>query len=507
MTRNTTKLKFKRESGILLHPTSLPSKYGIGDFGKEAYDFVDFLFKSKQKLWQVLPLNPVGYGNSPYSCLSAFAGNPLLISIDKLLDQGLLTIPDVEDIPQFSARRVQYSEVKLFKDKVLKKAFHHFQDRGDKTGFNNFIHKHKYWLEDYCLFMALKDHFGGEPWNRWEKSIAFRANDSIEKYKQLLERELQYHQFLQYIFFEQWLQLKRYANVNGIKIIGDLPIYVSFDSSDTWARTGLFHLDESGNPTKVAGVPPDYFSETGQLWGNPIYRWDSMEKDGFRWWVHRFKSLLQLVDIIRIDHFRGFEAYWEVPAKEKTAINGRWVKAPGYKLFATLKAELGNLPFIAEDLGIITPPVKRLKNKFHLPGMKVWQFALESGEEKEFLPDKHQKHLVLYTGTHDNDTILGWYNSAVLTNSNVIKLLKRYFHINPNMDGPEICWRIIEIVFQSNANTVIVPLQDILALGHDARMNFPGTVEGNWEWRFPKGILTPEIENKLSAMAVLYHRV
>ncbi|MBM7854149.1 4-alpha-glucanotransferase [Desulfohalotomaculum tongense] len=502
-------MEFARECGILLHPTSLPSKYGIGDLGEEAYSFVDFLKRSGQKLWQILPINPGGYGASPYQSPSAFAGNPVLISIDKLVSEGLLTPQDVQNIPSFDEQRVQYSRVISFKNQLLKKAFITFENQEKKLDYIHFLKENSYWLENYALYMALKYKFNGAPWNRWDKAAAFRDKRAVGYYKEALQQEIEYQYFLQYKFFTQWLNLKNYANQNGIKIIGDLPIYVSYDSSDTWANPNLFQLDSLGNPEKVAGVPPDYFSETGQLWGNPIYNWEAMKSDDYKWWRERINNLLKLVDIIRIDHFRGFEAYWEVPAGEKTAVNGRWVKGPGHEFFSTVKKYMqGNeLPVIAEDLGVITPEVEELKDQFNFPGMKVLQFAFESGDQKEFAPEYHDKNSVVYTGTHDNDTILGWYKTIAVEKPETLKIIKKYYHLHAEAANSEdICWRFIETAYQSNANTAIIPLQDILCLGSEARMNTPGTAEGNWQWRYAKKMLTKKLEKKLAALASVYNR-
>lgn len=499
-------MNHSRSSGILLHPTSLPSKYGIGDLGEEAYHFVDFLKRSKQTLWQVLPLNPVGYGESPYQCLSAFAGNPTLISIDELVESGYLSKTDIMEIPIFNTDYVEFFRVKEYKHKLLKKAFSAFKTTVPKTDYYQFVNKSKYWLEEYALFMALKKNFNEVSWHLWEKSIAVREKYALEKHKSLLAEEVEYQYFLQYIFYIQWKKLKNYANRNGIKIIGDMPIYVSYDSSDTWANPELFELDESLRPINVAGVPPDYFSETGQLWGNPLYNWSTMEKDDYKWWRKRIEALLDVVDIIRIDHFRGFESYWEVPAGEKTAINGRWVKAPGDKLFSKIKEYIEDLPVIAEDLGIITPEVEALKNKFDFPGMKVLQFLIESKEVEQFSPYYHEKNSVVYTGTHDNDTMLGWYRDKLTKNPEVIKLIDKYFYINDKLKNHDICWHFIELAYQSMSNTAIIPLQDVLGLDGKARMNYPGTIEGNWLWRYRKEFLTREIEDKLSDMVLYYNR-
>ncbi|SHE30039.1 4-alpha-glucanotransferase [Desulforamulus putei DSM 12395] len=491
-------MTFKRQSGILLHPTSLPSPYGIGDLGKEACAFVDFLSRSRQKLWQVLPLHPPGYGESPFQSFSAFAGNPLLISIDRLREEGLLTQQDIDPLPGFSDNRVEFARVREYKDGLLRKAFAVFHSGLKPYEYHEFI-AGAHWLADYALFMALKQYFGGLPWNRWDPSIALRQREAMEHFRQLLQEEIAYQCFLQFTFFTQWMELKKYANDRGIKIIGDLPIFISYDSSDAWANPRLFELDELGNPAKVAGVPPDYFSATGQLWGNPHYRWTEMEKDDYLWWRQRFKLLLETVDIIRIDHFRGFEAYWEIPAGEETAINGRWVKGPGKKFFSTIIRYLGEIPVIAEDLGIITPEVVKLKNHFNFPGMKILQFNLNQNEKEEFLPHYYEPNSVVYTGTHDNDTTVGWYKKLLPGD---VEFLTEYLGLEPAMRAEEICWRLIEVAFRSQSNMAIIPLQDVLCLDSEARMNYPGTVGGNWQWRFKQGDITPDIEEKLAALTM-----
>lgn len=501
------KMKLNRDSGILLHPTSLPSKYGIGEFGSEAYAFVDFLERSGQKLWQILPLGSVGYGESPYQCFSAFAGNTMLISIEKLLEQGLLVQTDI-DIPEpFDKAHVEFKRVKPFKEGLFRKAFERFESLEKTDSYCRFIGSNNIWLEEYSFFMALKESFGGIAWNLWDKDIAFRRPEAMEYYRMELFREVEYHKFLQYIFFEQWLKLKAYANNKGIKLIGDLPLFISYDSSDAWSQRSLFELDEAGNPAKVAGVPPDYFSETGQFWGNPHYKWEEMEKDGFRWWRDRLDLLLQVVDIIRIDHFRGFESYWEIPGGEKTAERGMWVKAPGRKLFSTIKKYKNDIPIIAEDLGFITKEVEDLKNEFEFPGMKILQFTFGRGAEKRFLPHSYEENSVVYTGTHDNDTTLGWYLKTRECDPKAIEELKKYFGISEAVEDKEICWLLIGAAMKSKANIAIIPLQDVLCLGSEARMNIPNTIGGrNWAWRYEADCLTDEVEKRLKALSVRYNR-
>ncbi len=500
-------MQFNRASGLLLHLTSLPSEYGIGDFGGEAYNFIDFSKKANQKLWQILPLNPPASGGSPYNCFSAFAGNTLLISIDKLIEAGLLKMGEVTNVPNFTETKVEFSRVIKFKNELFLKAFNRFDKLAEGDGYAQFKEENEYWLPDFCLYMALKEHFDNNVWNRWDKNIAYREKQAIEKYRNKLADKIRYQEFLQYIFSKQWRELKNYTNYNGIKIIGDLPIFVAHDSSDVWVHPELFDLDGGGNSRKVAGVPPDYFSKTGQLWGNPHFNWKRIQEDNFLWWRKRFEKLLEQVDIIRIDHFRGFEAYWEVDASEETAIKGKWVKAPGYELFSAVKQYLGELPIIVEDLGFITPEVNKLKKSFGFPGMKILQFSFG---EKTFLklrPEDCEKYCILYTGTHDNDTLLAWYKGLRQSkNIRVLKMLEKYYGITNEMSAEKICWTLIEAVYKSKANFLIVPLQDILCLDNQARMNFPGTVVGNWLWRYRKGDITKKMEEKLTILAKKYHR-
>lgn len=493
---------FKRSSGILLHPTSLPSSYGVGDLGKEAYDFVDFLVSSKQRLWQMFPLGPTGYGDSPYQCFSAFAGNPLLISLDKLVEIGLLSKSEVKPPKQFNQDHVEYGEVISFKFSVYKKAYKNFVKKGKtelKNKYENFCYNQREWLEDYALFMALKDYHDGAVWNTWDSSIAQRSSDAIKKWKNKLKEQIEFHKFIQYIFFDQWMELKAYANRNFIEIIGDIPIFVAFDSADVWAKREMFCLDETGYPIEVAGVPPDYFSETGQLWGNPLYDWDKMKGDNYSWWIDRFKVTLQMVDVVRLDHFRGFEAYWAVPYSEKTAVNGIWKKGPGADFFSALEASLGRVPIIAEDLGFITKEVHELRDQFNLPSMKILQFAFDSSEESDVIPHKYNKNSVVYTGTHDNDTILGWFRGAFDAD-------KEYALSYIKSDGKDIAWDFIQLAFSTVSNMALVPLQDVLSLGTEARMNIPGTAGGNWTWRYRQGVLTEDIAKRLADITKLYGR-
>lgn len=498
-------MKFNRESGVLLHPTSLPSKYGIGDLGREAYDFIDFLSRSKQRLWQVLPLGTVGYGESPYQSFSAFAGNTMLISIDKMIEMKLLRTDEVAPIPSFSAAKVDFERVKNYKQRLFKIAFKRFDSITDES-YKSFVKQSSDWLEEFAFFMALKDYFGGVAWNSWEKSIARREAATMRYYQDLLKEEIDFHKFLQFIFFTQWLELKNYANERQIKIIGDIPIFISNDSSDAWSQRELFEINEEGYPIKVAGVPPDFFSETGQYWGNPHYRWDKMEQDDFKWWRNRFEMLLKQVDIIRIDHFRGFEAYWEIPGDATTAVHGRWVKAPGRKLFQTIEKYLGKLPIIVEDLGVITQEVIDLKNEFDFPGMKILQFTFGRGAEERFLPHSYEENSVVYTGTHDNNTLVGWYCESLQTQPEAMAQLRKYFGIDKEVSPDEICWSLIQVAFQCKSNIAIVPMQDLICLDSEARMNIPSTIGGNWEWRFTKNQITDDIALRLAELSELSNR-
>jgi 4-alpha-glucanotransferase len=507
-------MSFPRASGILLHPTSLPGRFGIGDLGCAAYEFVDFLEATGQSLWQVLPLGPTGYGDSPYQCFSAFAGNPLLVSLEFLLEDGLLEESDLAHPPEFPDDRVDYGLVIDFKNVLLAKAHANFIDRGSdevKAGYLAFVEQTGWWIEDYAAYRSIKDAHDGREWTSWEPYLRSHEDNAMHYWRENHSIEISIHRFSQYLFFKQWLKLAQYANEKGVKIIGDLPIFVAHDSADVWANPGLFHLDGEGNPTKIAGVPPDYFSETGQLWGNPLYRWDVMKKDGYRWWIDRIRKTLSLVDIVRLDHFRGFEKYWAVPGGETTAVNGKWEKGPGAALFNAIKGDLGDVPIIAEDLGHITPEVRKLREKFGFPGMRVLQFAFGTDPDAdEFKPFSFTPNTVVYTGTHDNDTTIGWFKSTGAENSTRSEedvkeersLVLKYL----GTDGSEINWDFIRLALSSVANTAIIPLQDVLGLGSEARMNVPARVSGNWIWRYRSEQLTPEIRWRLAEMADVYGR-
>ena len=495
--------------GVLLHPTSLPSAYGIGDFGSDAQRFIDFLAAAGQSLWQVLPFNPPGIGDSPYMALSAFAGNQLLISPEKLIAAGWVSAEAVEEIAsnfelaKGTDQQVQFAKVKSFKEALFRQAFISFCHNNQPADYDRFLQDNSYWLEDYVLFMAISDYYGGQPWTEWEAGLVKRDNAVLAQRRLELADEIAYHTFLQYVFFKQWHEVKAYANEKGIQIIGDMPIFVAHNSSDVWAYQSLFALDEVGNPALVAGVPPDYFSDTGQLWGNPLYRWDLMASDDYRWWRERFACLLKQVDSIRVDHFRGFESYWEIAADEETAINGRWVKGPGANFFHTLEKHLGQLPVIAEDLGIITEEVVKLKNELAFPGMKVLHFCFGQAQHDSYPPLGIERDSIVYTGTHDNNTTIGWYENDL--EKSVIECVDAYLGSSSKTSAEELCWRLIELAYQSKGRTVIIPIQDILALDSTARMNLPGTVGGNnWAWRCCLGYLAGDIAAKLRGLVAKY---
>ncbi|MGB7924046.1 MAG: 4-alpha-glucanotransferase [Pyrinomonadaceae bacterium] len=507
-------MSFPRSSGILLHPTSLPGRFGIGDLGTQAYAFVDFLAASGQRLWQVLPLGPTGYGDSPYQCFSAFAGNTLLISPERLVDEGLLAEDDLSSVPAFSKERVDYDGVIKHKNALLARAFERFKETASaqlRSEFESFNREAaQSWLDDYALFRALKDANGGAMWNEWERSLARRDGEAMERARRELRDQVEAQKFYQFLFFKQWSALRTYARERGITIVGDIPIFVSYDSADVWTHPHLFKLDERLAPRVVAGVPPDYFSATGQLWGNPIYEWERMRDDGFRWWVERMRATLRMFDIIRLDHFRGFVACWEIPGGDRTAERGRWVDVPGRALFTSIKQALGDLPIIAEDLGVITPDVEHLRDDFELPGMRILQFAFGGDPHHRDLPHNYIQNVVVYTGTHDNDTTVGWFNSHAREGSTrgaeeitrEREFCLKYLHTK----GEEIHWDFIRAALSSVADLSIIPLQDVLGLGTQARMNLPASTSGNWDWRCPPGAMTDDLGARLKEMTVLYGR-
>ncbi len=502
-------MKFERASGVLLHPTCFPGDYGIGDLGAEAYNFVDFLHETGQKLWQILPLNPTGYGDSPYSGFSAFAGNPLLISPDILLGQTFLDLADLQEVPDFPTDRVDFGPVIEWKMKLLERSFELFQERAApevRAQLSAFEVENAGWLEDFAMFMAAKAAHGGVVWSEWEEGLARREPDALVKWHTQLVHDIAFQKYLQFTFFDQWQSLRLYATERGVKVMGDIPIFVAYDSAEVWAHPDLFYLDEKGQATVVAGVPPDYFSATGQRWGNPLYRWDVLDRTGYAWWIERFQTTFKLVDIVRLDHFRGFEAYWEIPAQEETAVKGRWVKGPRDSVFKAVFAALGEKPIIAEDLGIITPEMEALRDGLGIPGMKVLQFAFASDATDIYLPHNiQQPNVLLYSGTHDNDTTAGWFSQISPTEQQYVL---RYLGDNPQGEYPpsEIAWKLVRLAWSSVANLAVAPLQDLLGLGNEARMNKPGSVGGNWDWRYQPDNLNEELKGRLQDITVTYGR-
>lgn len=495
-------MKFERSSGILLHPTSFPGPDGIGDLGPEAYRFVNFLEESNCGLWQVLPLGPTGYGDSPYQCFSAFAGNPYLISPTILFEEGLLSEADLSDRPTFPAGNIDFGKAIVWKLTLLDRAyknFVHISSKSLQTEFKNFQQEEANWLKDFSLFMSIKEKQNGVAWNQWPEALRKHDPEALKAFEKEFQEDVKRHAFRQFLFFKQWRAVKKYANDKGIKIIGDIPIFVAYDSADAWSQPDLFYLDSEGLPTVVAGVPPDYFSPTGQLWGNPLYRWDVHKKTGYAWWIKRIKATLSLFDIVRLDHFRGFAAYWEVPADKPTAEIGRWAPGPGEDIFQAIKDALGSLPIIAEDLGEITPDVVKIRDGFNLPGMKIFQFAFSSDSDDPFLPHNYPQNCVCYTGTHDNDTALGWYQSAPEKERD---FCRRYMA----RSGEDISWDMIRCVWASTAVIAIAPMQDLLSLGNEARMNFPGKPSGNWTWRMSPNAGSPYLSSRIREFNQLYSR-
>ncbi len=490
-----------RASGVLLHPTSLPGPHGLGDLGTEAWRFVDFLAGARQSIWQILPLGPTGYGHSPYSGLSAFAGNPLLVSLERLVEEGDLETEDLAGV-NLEEGVAHFGFVDPFKTRLLRKAGKRFRDEASarrKTDFDTFCRDQASWLEDFVLFCALRRKFGDQPWQQWPQPLRARQPEALEQAREELSDSLYYHRYSQFVFFEQWLALRDYANRRGVQILGDMPIFVALDSADVWARPDLFHLDPQLQPTVVAGVPPDYFSATGQHWGNPLYRWEAHQQDDFAWWRDRLAWNLQQCDLLRIDHFRGFIACWAIPAGEKTAINGQWRESPGEALFSTLQHKYPALPLVAEDLGIITPEVEHLRDRLGLPGMKILQFAFDSGPDNPYLPHNLPVHCIVYTGTHDNDTTLGWWQSL----DQPIRTETAAYLGRSSVNMP---WDLIHLAWSSVAQLAICPLQDLLALDGEARMNRPGRADANWGWRYLPGALTSELQQRLGDMTRRFGR-
>ena len=489
-----------RKSGVLLPVSSLPSRYGIGAFSREAYTFIDLLAKAGQSYWQILPLGPTGYGDSPYQSFSTFAGNPYYIDLEALIEAGYLTKAECEqydfgDDPAY----VDYEKIYLSRFKVLKKAYQNSHIEEDQE-YRKYVEENAYWLKDYALYMAVKNSFDGKSWSEWEEDIKLRKPAAIKEYSKRYAQEIAFYQFQQYLFAKQWFALKQYANEKKIQIIGDIPIYVAFDSSDTWANPELFQLDETLTPTAVAGCPPDAFSATGQLWGNPLYRWEYHKKTDYEWWMKRIAYCYQLYDVVRIDHFRGFDEYYSIPYGDATAQFGHWQKGPGYEIFKTMKDKLGNRAVIAEDLGYLTDSVIKLVKKTGYPGMKVLQFAFDSEGESAYLPHKYVANSIVYTGTHDNDTTLGWYDKLKRRDK---AFARKYLHIRSRKD---VQWEFIRAALSSVSDTCVLPMQDYLGLGTEARINLPSTLGTNWKWRMLPGQFTDELAEKIYEMTRLYGR-
>ena len=490
-----------RKSGVLLPVSSIPSKYGIGTFSRQAYEFIDLLEQAGQTYWQILPLGPTGYGDSPYQSFSTFAGNPYYIDLETLIEEGYLTKEDCDSYDfGDDAEYIDYEKIYFSRFKVLRTAFKNSHLENDEK-YRNFVTENAYWLEDYALYMAVKNSFGGISFIEWDEDIRLREKDAIDRYSQKYKEEIDFYKFQQFMFAKQWYALKEYANKKKIKIVGDIPIYVAFDSSDTWANPELFQLNDDLEPTGVAGCPPDAFSKTGQLWGNPLYRWEYHKKTGYEWWMKRIAYCYKLYDVVRIDHFRGFDSYYSIPYGDPTAEFGHWEEGPGYDFFKTMKAKLGKKEVIAEDLGFLTDSVLKLVKKTGYPGMKILQFAFNSREESDYLPHNYTKNCVVYTGTHDNDTMLGWLQCMGRQD---MAFAKRYLNINKNKD---IQWEFIRAAMASVADTCIIPMQDYLGLGAEARINIPSTLGLNWKWRMLPGAFDEELALRIRKMTKLYSRL
>ncbi len=495
---------FPRSSGVILHPTCLPGEYGIGDLGPNARRFVDWLVESGQSVWQVLPLGPTSYGDSPYQTLSALAGNPLLISLDSLVEDGWLAPEDLVDPPSFPVDRVDFGAVIEWKIGLLDRAWTCFRDQtvnAHRDDLDAWRAAEADWLDDFTLYMALKDAHGERPWNEWDPALRDRDGEALDAARHEHADRIGAHAFRQWLFARQWDALRAYCAAREVRLMGDLPIFVAYDSADVWSRRDLFHLDEVGRPSVVAGVPPDYFSETGQLWGNPLYDWDAMTREGYAWWVRRLRLCLRQTDLVRIDHFRGFEAYWEVPADAETAVDGHWAPGPGLSFFDTIGRKLGTLPIVAEDLGLITEKVEQLRDAFEIPGMKVLQFAWNE-PRNPFQPHNHVANCVVYSGTHDNDPTNGWWAEAC--DEGTREMVRDYV----GHDVREPSWTLIRMGMTSVGHTFIMPMQDVFGLGREARMNRPGSESGNWNWRLPDWALDPEhpVRHRLAHLTWLGRR-
>lgn len=490
-----------RSSGILMPIFSLPSPYGIGTLGKAAYDFVDFLKSAGQSIWQILPVCPTSYGDSPYQSFSSYAGNPYFIDLDMLEEDGLLKKSEYKNV-DFGSDKNKIDYGRLYENRygVLRKAYARFIADPPEY-YSGFCTENSAWLEDFALFMAIKNKNGGEPWHEWESGAMRRDAESVAEYRSRLRDEIEFQRVLQFLFMKQWSALKWYANKNGILILGDMPIYVAYDSADVWAAPEQFELDKTMTPTEVAGCPPDAFSKDGQLWGNPLYNWEHMKNDDYKFWVSKVSHALRLYDILRIDHFRGFESYYSIPFKETTARFGRWRQGPGTELFDALKKKLGDLPIVAEDLGYLTSDVKKLLRDCGFPGMKVLEFAFDSREDSDYLPHNYNRNCVVYTGTHDNDTLAGWEKSAPAQD---VSNAKRYIRCH---DGESFCWAMIKTAMASVADTVIIPIQDYIGAGSEARVNVPSTAFGNWQWRIDSRALSCTLCEKIYDVTKLYHRL
>ena len=487
-----------RASGIIMPIFSLPGNYGIGTLGREAREFVDFLCRAKQKYWQVLPLGPTSCGNSPYSSSSTFAGNPYFIDLNMLLEDGLINANDLKEF-DWGSGNVEYSKIQEYRPIIPKKAFKNGY-KSIREEVEDFAEDNSGWIYDYALYTALKEHFGMAPWYVWDEDIKMREKTAVDRYKEKLKDEIDFHIYIQYLFFTQWQSLKKYAHENNVKFIGDLPIYVAMDSADVWASPENFLLDDNKMPVEVAGVPPDYFSENGQLWGNPLYDWEAMKNDGYGWWIRRIDGARKLFDVIRIDHFRGLESYWAVPSKDKTAVNGQWRKGPGLDFLTRIKGWFGGIEIIAEDLGILTDEVRQLLKDSGFPGMKVLEFAFDESGDSDYLPHKYNKNCVCYGGTHDNATLTEWKNNG---SKKEIEFAREYFGIRARDD---FNLGVIRGGMASVADLFVTQMQDYLNLGQEARTNIPGIAEGNWKWRMKDGAATDKLAEKIARMTKLYGR-